>query len=401
MAKPASDVPPYAACPWAGRGTHPTRNRQGLKPVARGDEQSGPEEEAMTATLAPGLHPSGHACPPLSRFEFVSFLREGTGTTLARVRDLVSGQLCCMKHLKAGSDRRLWRSQHKQLETEFDIGRGNEHRGLRRSIEFQVQRRLWRPVEAWLVLEYVDGIPLDAFARTAPLWLLVKVFWNVADALQSLHCRGFLHADLKPANILCAGHGRPTIIDYGQACPSLTRKPRIQGTPGYMAPEQRERGILDPRTDIFGLGATMKAVLAGEVPAWGAPHDRRSHDPTLWKLINDCCEEERLRRPPDLRPVKDRLEFVYRRIVGDGGSSDGLQVFVPGPPGGHDPPARQRRTHDARDGQARRLGSIVPAEASGRSSAGQPLAANRPAATRAEGACESRATAPAMRRSVA
>ena len=83
-----------------------------------------------------------------------------------------------------------------------------------------------------------------------------------------------MHADIKPNNILIDDHGIVKIIDLGQACAIGTVKKRIQGTPGYMAPEQAHRHEITPKTDIYNLGAMMYWTLVGEVIPTSMPPKR-------------------------------------------------------------------------------------------------------------------------------
>jgi serine/threonine-protein kinase len=97
----------------------------------------------------------------------------------------------------------------------------------------------------------------------------LKIFLDVANGLQHMHDKGFVHADMKPLNILYDEDRRFTkIIDLGQAVDVGTQKIRLQGSPGYIAPEQarevKERvyAPVTERTDVFNFGATMYAILA-------------------------------------------------------------------------------------------------------------------------------------------
>jgi serine/threonine-protein kinase len=76
-----------------------------------------------------------------------------------------------------------------------------------------------------------------------------------------MHAQGYVHADMKPNNIVVQGDGNVKIIDLGQACKIGTVKERIQGTPDYIAPEQVHRREITPKTDVYNLGATMYWVL--------------------------------------------------------------------------------------------------------------------------------------------
>jgi eukaryotic-like serine/threonine-protein kinase len=271
----------------------------------------------------------------LENLMFVRDLGTGAGTQVSLMRDVTDNKLYCKKYV--GANAANWQSQIRQLKNEFDVGVQNNHPVLRKTVEFGIVKRKLRAIEAYNILVFVDGLPLDKFAETAPLTLLLKVFWHAADGLQDLHNRGFVHADLKPRNILCAANGRPTIIDFGQACPMYTRKERIQGTKDFIAKEQVDRQALDQRTDVFGLGATMHRIFLGRsvetelnatavgkaginLERWRNPtlDQGRKLDPTVLKLIEDCCQSERVNRPETMQLVKDRLEVSFDRLAKTG-----------------------------------------------------------------------------------
>jgi serine/threonine protein kinase len=272
------------------------------------------------------------------RLESLMFVRElgtGAGTKVSLMRDAKDGKLYCKKYVSATAEN--WQSQIRQLKNEFDVGVHNNHAVLRKSIEYGIVKRKLRAIEAYNILGFVDGIPLDKYAEDADLTLIIKVFWHAADGLYDLHRRGFVHADLKPHNILCAKNGRPTIIDFGQACAMLTRKERIQGTKDFIAKEQVDRQALDARTDVFGLGATMHRIFLGRsvetelnstsvsksgvsLDRWRNPNLEPSQQlyPTLLKLIEDCCQPDRADRPDSMQLVKDRLEVSFDRLAKTG-----------------------------------------------------------------------------------
>lgn len=263
---------------------------------------------------------------------FVRELGTGAGTKVMLMRDVRDNKQYCKKYVSASAEN--FNSQVRQLKNEFEIGVQNEHPALRKSYEYGIVKRKLRAVEAYVILGYVDGISLDKFAENASPDILVKIFWHVSDGLLDLHNRGFVHGDLKPINILCAKNGRPTIIDFGQACPMYTRKERIQGTKDYIAKEQVERKALDQRTDVFGLGATMHRIFLGRtvetelnsasmgktgVSLYTWKNERQDQasealDPALLKLIEDCCQPERENRPKTMQLVKDRLEVAFERV---------------------------------------------------------------------------------------
>ena len=125
----------------------------------------------------------------------------------------------------------------------------------------------------YLVLDLVEGEPLAARLRRGPLPPATAraIAAKLADALAHAHGHGVLHRDLKPSNVLLVDD-EPVLLDFGLArleeVPSLSRSGVVMGTPGYLAPEQArgQVALVGPRTDVYGLGATLYAMLCGRPP---------------------------------------------------------------------------------------------------------------------------------------
>lgn len=130
----------------------------------------------------------------------------------------------------------------------------------------------------YLVLEYVDGLPLSERLEGKPLPVpaTVRIALALAKALDQIHCLGAIHCDLSPANILLKLDGEPKIADFGLAQVITHGAKRIRpgtviGTPSYMAPEQaagrsHEAG---PSSDLYSLGAVLYHMLVGCPPFQG------------------------------------------------------------------------------------------------------------------------------------
>lgn len=113
---------------------------------------------------------------------------------------------------------------------------------------------------------------------------MLQAFLGVCDAVAFAHQHGVLHLDIKPENILIEERGAAYLMDWGlarlmetSACDggvsiSLTTADAccsgVAGSPSYMSPEQAEgsSGRVSERTDVFGLGAVLYAMLAGRAP---------------------------------------------------------------------------------------------------------------------------------------
>jgi len=221
-----------------------------------------------------------------------------------------------------------------QTETEYKVARRIDHPYVRKCYKLRKIRSIFKVRELLLSMEMFEGQTLEA-GPTLSLVDVLLVFRMVADGLNAMHQRGYVHCDIKPNNILMSKPGSIKIIDLGQSCKIGTTKPRIQGTPDYIAPEQVRRKSLGPRTDIFNLGATMYWALTGHnVPTLiprkksdlglvvpepcPPPHERKKKIPIgISKLVMDCVKDDPARRPRDMATVILRLDLMIHSILGD------------------------------------------------------------------------------------
>lgn len=194
-------------------------------------------------------------------YEVLEYIGQGAGSQIYLVSHPDTKQIYALKHVvrKVDRDERFV----EQLENEYEVGRQIGHRGLRKSIDLKVNRTLLRKtIDACLVMELVDGNPLDQ-SLPKKLTEIVDTFIQTGEALLSLHALGYVHCDLKPNNILRSAAGEVKVIDLGQACKVGTAKKRIQGTPDFISPEQVKCQGVDGRTDVFNFGATLYWCLTG------------------------------------------------------------------------------------------------------------------------------------------
>ena len=219
-----------------------------------------------------------------------------------------------------------------QVEAEYKVAKRIDHPYVRKCYKLKKIRSMFMVKEMLLSMEFFDGKSLEDSPALSLLDVML-VFRMVASGLHAMHQQGFVHCDMKPNNILISEAGSIKIIDLGQSCKIGTVKPRIQGTPDYIAPEQVRRKALGPRTDIFNLGATMYWALTGKhvptlipkkndlglpipPPPRLAPHEIRKQLPTeVSKLVMDCIEDEPLKRPRDMMTVISRLDLLVHSIL--------------------------------------------------------------------------------------
>jgi serine/threonine protein kinase len=123
-----------------------------------------------------------------------------------------------------------------------------------------------------IVMEFVEGYPLDRFAAQLNFEQKARLLREVARGLSVAHASGLIHRDLKPDNVIVGPDMRPRILDFGLAL-SLEEASRqgrgFEGTPVYASPEQAKGEALSPASDVFSFGSLMFKVLTGKAPFAG------------------------------------------------------------------------------------------------------------------------------------
>lgn len=280
----------------------------------------------------------------VSGFTVLAKLGDGARSQVYRVMRPETGEVFALKRVirDSSEDSRFL----DQAVNEWEVSTRVVHPSLRRIFELKRIKRLLKLTEVQVLMEYVDGVSLDK-ARPTQFARTLDVFIKVAQGLQAMHQGGYLHADIKPNNILLAYDGTVRIIDFGQCCPIGFRKPRIQGTPDYIAPEQVERQPLSPQTDVYNFGATLYWALTGRAyptvlsksgtklelggPA-SAPSPQQINSEVSTAVSNlamECCEFDRRNRPRDMKDVVRRLEMAQFAL-----SSSIASQNKTNPPGG-------------------------------------------------------------------
>jgi eukaryotic-like serine/threonine-protein kinase len=228
-----------------------------------------PEDEVEAGHPAPG--------DQVGRFELIREIGRGGHGVVFEARDLELGRLVALKSLRCGApegDPAREEALHREAKAVASL----HHRNIVTLYEYG--RSVAGP---YLVLELLGGETLSARLARGPLELTeaVRIAADVARALAHAHARGVSHRDLKPGNVSIGPDGEVTLLDFGIAhLPGCGG--RGGGTPGYMAPEQREGRPEDARTDVYALGLLLAEMITGRRPR---PPEHRGAPVRLRSLV--------------------------------------------------------------------------------------------------------------------
>jgi serine/threonine-protein kinase len=266
----------------------------------------------------------------LKGFTIIKKLGTGARSTIYLALDEETGSTIALKRsvYEKPEDGRIF----EQMINEYKVSRTIQHPYLRKCNRLIRIRKMLKVKELLLTMEMFEGETLEK-SKNLSLGDVLLVFRMVAEGLNAMHQQGFIHCDIKPNNILINNEsGAIKIIDLGQGCKIGTVKPRIQGTPDYIAPEQVKRRHLDRRTDVFNLGATMYWALTGKnIPTlipqsndisvmlgqrtFPTPHQIHRRIPLgVSKIVVDCVKEEPEKRPSSMDEVISRLDLLIHSI---------------------------------------------------------------------------------------
>jgi tRNA A-37 threonylcarbamoyl transferase component Bud32/tetratricopeptide (TPR) repeat protein len=125
----------------------------------------------------------------------------------------------------------------------------------------------------YLVMEYVDGVPIDVYCAGTSVSQRLRLFLEVCEGVSHAHQHLIIHRDLKPSNILVDASGQPKLLDFGIAkvvddTGASNPTTEFLLTPGYASPEQINGTLQTTATDVYSLGAVLYKLLTGR-----SPHD--------------------------------------------------------------------------------------------------------------------------------
>ena len=174
----------------------------------------------------------------------------------------------------------------------------------------------------FIVMEFIDGVPLTRAAQEGPMPLdrVVDYAIQIASALAASHAANIVHRDLKPANVMVTAEGRIKVLDFGLSkwtsptapidveavtatVAPATKAGAIVGTSGYMSPEQALGRPVNARSDVFSFGVVLYELLAG-CRAFAGDSD--------WSAMNALVHQQ----PRPLSEIRPGLPDALVQIVG-------------------------------------------------------------------------------------
>jgi serine/threonine protein kinase len=261
----------------------------------------------------------------IGKYQVVATLGSGAHSSILQVRREADGRDYALKLVSIdGEDDKKYLEQARH---EYRVGQMLNHPNLIKILAFETESDwLFRVKKVKLLVEYVPGQTLDN-AKVLKMARLLRMFEKVAAGLAHMHHKGVYHADLKPNNIMLGRGNQVKVIDYGLAWVKGEAKDRVQGTPEYMAPETASHKLINERTDIFNLAATMYRLVTFQLPpsvmpAGGLAVDEKTYlsllkpvaelNPTapkdLCDLIHSCLRFNAHKRPERMSEVQGTLD---------------------------------------------------------------------------------------------
>lgn len=299
--------------------------------------------DAMTgaAALMPTDMPAGAsveimAAPPeqVGAFRVVRRIGQGGmgGVWLAERNDGLYEQRVAIKFIRAG----LVDLAGAAFRAERQILARLEHPNIARLIDGGVAA----DGTPYLVMEYVDGLPIDEAVQALPLAQRIKLFVKAADAVQFAHGRLVVHADLKPSNIFVDGQGRVKLLDFGiarllegEGNESASALPM---TRAFASPARLAGAAPTIADDVYALGLVLKGIIALQgdddldaIAAMASHVEEAQRYGSVAALISDL-DRWRDQLPVTARPASWRYHaalFMRRHFLGVGLTAAALLIL--------------------------------------------------------------------------
>ncbi len=260
------------------------------------------------------------------RYLLLRLLGSGGMGEVFLARDLASGTECALKRLTSHAGlppadalsrefEALTRVRHPEIVAVYELGFAPEG-------------------TPFYTMEYVPGLSADRAIARGDWAALYLVAARVAHGLEALHAAGVLHGDLKPSNVMVVPGGGEKLpasvrlLDFGLAALLGRERRGYRGTPGFAGPELVRGEAPTAVSDLYGLGATLYALIAGH-PAFEAeevtallhrqqagppsavPLEEAGAPPALVQLVLRLLAPAPAERPRDAREVRRELERMH------------------------------------------------------------------------------------------
>jgi serine/threonine protein kinase len=275
---------------------------------------------------------------------------------------VVAGRYRLVERLGRGAVADVWRGMDDRLQRPVAVKlfRGDAAEQLQRhEAEMRTLARLDHPSlvtvydagedagSPYLVMQLVEGETLADELREGKLpgERTARYGAALADALAYVHAQGFVHRDVKPANVLIAADGRVHLADFGIArlvdSAHVTRTGEVLGTPAYFAPEQVSGGSVGPGADVYALGMILLECLTGRRPFDGTAMEvamaRLSRDPDVPATLPQAWQDvlrAMTARDAAARPASAEVADALRRLA-SGVDLDRTVALAPAPAPDH------------------------------------------------------------------
>src|SRR5664279_525536 len=226
------------------------------------------------------------ALEKIGKYEVIRTLGKGATAVVYLARDPDTNLEVAVKLIRVGDENAaMSRRLRKLFQTEDSIGRRLDHPNIVKIYDAVIEAD-----QAYLVMEFIDGTPLDQFcaiSRLLPMHRVIGIIFKCCLALDHAFRQGVVHRDIKPANILIDKDDNPKITDFGLALnlhKDMNKDSTFVmgvGSPAYMSPEQIKGYPLNQKTDLYSLGVLLFQLLTGRLPF------RANNQATLvYRIIN-------------------------------------------------------------------------------------------------------------------